>query len=163
MKFLKWMDQHFEEAVLVLLLMVITFDTVAQVFCRYVVQHSLSWPEELSRYCFVFSGFFSLGFCVRKGNMLKIDLLLTVVPEKMKKYINYFSMAVFGVVTCYLFYGSCSQWLKSFSSATRTSAMQIPMKAIFFVPVLGFALAIVRVVQYFVMEFSHKREEKEIC
>lgn len=158
MKILRWLDKHLEETILVILLFIISFNTVAQVFCRYVLQHSLSWPEELSRYSFVCSGFFSLGFCVRKGNMLKIDLLLATVPEKVKKYINWFSMAVFGLVMAYLFYGSLSQWTKSFSGATRTSAMQIPMYVIFFIPVMGFALALFRVGQYYVLEFLNRKK-----
>lgn len=159
MKVLKWIDLHLEETLMVVLLFIISFDTCLQVVCRYVLNASLSWPEELSRYSFVFSGFFSLGFCVRRMNMLKIDIVLQYMPEKVKQYMVHFSMVLFTVIMAYVFSGAWKLWTDSFSGASRTSALQIPNYVIYAVPVIGIALCLVRCVQYFVLVFLRKGGE----
>ena len=53
-KFLRALNQHLEEYLIALFLIAITFVMLLQIVMRYVFQHSLSWPEEFSRYCFVY-------------------------------------------------------------------------------------------------------------
>ncbi len=52
---LKKLDDHFEEALIVLLMAAMTVLIVVQIFMRYVVQESLTWSEELARYIFVWA------------------------------------------------------------------------------------------------------------
>ena len=37
--------------------------------------------EEFCRMMFVFSGFLSMGYCVRKNKMLKVDILANIWPK----------------------------------------------------------------------------------
>ena len=46
MRFLKWLDEHFEEYILSGLLVVISVVMMLQVIMRYVFNASLSWAEE---------------------------------------------------------------------------------------------------------------------
>ena len=68
-KFLRALNQHLEEYLIALFLIAITFVMLLQIVMRYVFQHSLSWPEEFSRYCFVYITFltfvtvFSMTLC----------------------------------------------------------------------------------------------------
>ena len=50
MKVLKWLDEHLEEALLVVFLVVMCLLTGFQVFMRQVLTSSRTWSEELNRF-----------------------------------------------------------------------------------------------------------------
>ena len=52
MKILKLIDEYLEMSICVVLMIAIAVILGLQVFMRYVMQDSLSWSEELSRYMF---------------------------------------------------------------------------------------------------------------
>jgi C4-dicarboxylate transporter DctM subunit len=52
-----------------------------QVFFRYVLNASLSWPEELARYGFVWFTFLGMSLTVRRQSYIAIELLLRWLPE----------------------------------------------------------------------------------
>ena len=54
-----------EETILMVLLVAIAVVMMAQVVMRYCFRQSMPWPEEFCRFCFVYSGFISMGYCVR--------------------------------------------------------------------------------------------------
>ena len=60
-KVLAWLNQYLEEALLGIFLIAMTLIMGIQVFSRYVLQTSLSWSEELTRYLFIWSGFLSVS------------------------------------------------------------------------------------------------------
>ena len=72
-KFLRALNQHLEEYLIALFLIAITFVMLLQIVMRYVFQHSLSWPEEFSRYCFVYITFLTFGYCIQHDSMLRLD------------------------------------------------------------------------------------------
>ncbi len=45
MKWIHWLDENFEEVLLIFLLIAITCIMGLQVFCRYILNNSLSWSE----------------------------------------------------------------------------------------------------------------------
>ena len=59
MKIIRWLDDNLEEALLIALLVTMTLLMGLQVFSRYILNASLSWSEELTRYLFIWSGFLS--------------------------------------------------------------------------------------------------------
>ena len=62
-RILKFLDSHLEEYLIAILLILLTVIMLLQIVMRYVFSHSLSWPEELCRYCFVYITFLTLGYC----------------------------------------------------------------------------------------------------
>ena len=82
MKIVRWLDDHLEELCLTLLLIGISAIMVTQVIARYVFNYSLSWSDELARYCLVWSAFLSVSFCVKKRISIKIDQVQNALPER---------------------------------------------------------------------------------
>ena len=66
MKIIRWLDDNLEEALLIALLVTMTLLMGLQVFSRYILNASLSWSEELTRYLFIWSGFLSISYCIKK-------------------------------------------------------------------------------------------------
>ena len=82
MRFLKLLDQYFEEVIVIILLGTMTFLVGLQVIMRYVMQDSLSWSEELARYVFIWMVNIGISYGVKKNRHISIDFLNTILPEK---------------------------------------------------------------------------------
>ena len=78
MKLLHWLDDNLEEMLLIILLTAMTLVMGVQVFSRYILNASLSWSEELTRYLFIWSAFISISYCIKKWISIKIDQLINV-------------------------------------------------------------------------------------
>ena len=52
-KILKFLNDYLEETICIILMSVMTIIIFIQVIMRYVMHNSLSWSEELARYCFI--------------------------------------------------------------------------------------------------------------
>ena len=87
MKVIKWLDEHFEETFLVFFLVLISCITMLQIIARTFFA-ALSWPEEFCRYCWIWSVFISLPYTMRKGNMLRVNVLVDLLPTKVRNAIN---------------------------------------------------------------------------
>ena len=61
MKAVKWLDRHFEEILLVALLFIMMIIMGIQIVARYALGNSLSWSEEITRFCFIWTGFLSIS------------------------------------------------------------------------------------------------------
>lgn len=110
-----------------------------QVFCRYVMNNSLTWSEELGRYIFVWITFIGTPVALKHGSHVAIDLLLQKVHGKVHTLIlavNYLIMAIIGILICY-------SGIKLFSVGIGqiSSAMQLPMQYVYsIIPFSGLAL-----------------------
>ena len=147
MRLVKWIDEHLEESALVFFLVLISCVMLLQVFMRKVVNNSLSWPEEFCRYCYVWTGFFSLGFTVRHGNMLRVGIVMDLLPKTLRKlifiFVNILCLTVFSV-----FFINSIDVVKTLKViGQKSTAMGFPMYLVYLCTIIGFALASLRTVQ----------------
>ncbi|MGB9812122.1 MAG: TRAP transporter small permease [Thermovenabulum sp.] len=147
MKILKWLDEHFEEYVLSMLLALISCVMMLQVIMRYVFNSSLSWAEELSRYAFVWSAFLSIGYTIKKRTILKVDTFVEILPKGIKKIVKILVALTITIFFIYLFVNSLPAVNRIYLSKQISPAMGIPMYIIYSSTSIGFFLAIVRSIQ----------------
>ena len=109
MKLLKKIDKNLERWVMFLLLAGMTLVLGIQIFCRFVLNNSLTWSEELARFMFIWSTFLSIGFCLKEGISLKIDTLISLFPKKVQAVILLLGDVVMTVFFLYLLqcFGTC--------------------------------------------------------
>ena len=85
MKTLKWLDEHLEEAILVVLLVLISCIELIQVIFRNLsFVDALTWPEEFCRFAWIWSVFISLPFTIRKASMLRVSVLVDMLPQAVR-------------------------------------------------------------------------------
>lgn len=159
MKVLKWLDENLEEAILMIFLVVMAFAMMAQVIMRYFFKASMPWPEEFCRMMFVFSGFLSMGYCVRKDKMLKVDILLGFFPEGLKKIIDIASKFITLAFFAYLGYMSWGTVQAQKMLNMSTPAMGWPWWMVYASVTIGCILGVIRQIEDIVKYFS-KKEEK---
>lgn len=71
---LRWFDGALEVGCILLLITTVVV-TLTQIFFRYVLNASLSWPEELARWAFVWMVFVGMAVGLRRNSHIAIDLL----------------------------------------------------------------------------------------
>lgn len=150
-----WLDYHLEEILLCILLAVIACLLFLQIVLRISTSNTLSWPEEIARYCFVYIAFFCIPMCIRDNRMLKVDIIVGLFPEKIKKYLMYLGDFLCLIVWCYLFYFSWSVLTNALNRPTYSQTLGYNMVLLYGMPFFALALAVFRGIQRIIRE-SHR-------
>ena len=146
MSAIKWLDEHFEEAIMVVLLALISCVMMAQIIARNFF-NSMTWPEEFSRYCYIWTVFLSLGYTIKKGNMLKVGLVMDLLPQKLRRAIEIVANLII-LSICVVFFRYSITYAGIIKTIGQISpAMHIPMWIMYLSTVLGFGMALIRTAQ----------------
>lgn len=160
MKFLKWLDDNAEETLLLIFLALMVLVMGIQVFMRYVFNNSLTWSEELTRYLFVWSAFISIGYCTKERSSIKLEQLLLMLPNTLAEIIRLTTKVIMLFFFIYVFQSSLVVVESTYASGQVSSALRLPMYLVQLSAVVGFALAIFRVIQSFVLSVMHLKNQK---
>ena len=174
-RFLKWLDEDLEETILMILLVAIAVVMMAQVVMRYFFRQSMSWPEEFCRFCFVYSGFISMGYCVRRGKMLKVDILVTpivtilvgigaawIIAKFLQRVLDLVGRVVTLLFFAYLGFYAYQATMNSYRGGMTSPAMEVPMWFIYAAVLIGSALGFIRQIQDLYRFFKPAEVEKEV-
>jgi TRAP-type C4-dicarboxylate transport system permease small subunit len=160
MKFVKWLDEHLEESILVCFLVTIAVVMMLQVFMR-AFSNSLSWPEEFCRYVYVWTVFFSLGYTVRKGNMLRVGVVMDLVPQTARKAIAILVNLGCILVFAAFFVNSVKVVDAIVNSGQKSTAMGLPMHLVYRCTVVGFLLGGLRTVQAIFLQIRNFKKVEQ--
>lgn len=161
MKAIKWLDDHFEEVLLALFLVLISCVMMLQVVVRKLpFIESLTWAEEFSRFMWIMSVFVSLPYTIRKGNMLRVSVVLDLMPHVLRKTINLCVDVVVTLSMALLTYHSVEVLQWTARSGETSAAMQWPMAILYGFAFAGFLLATLRGVQMFIVHLKHFNERE---
>ena len=156
----KWLNKHFEEAILVFLLATISCVMMAQIIAR-TFFNSMTWPEEFSRYCYIWTVFLSLGYTIKKGNMLRVGIVMDLLPQKLRKSIEIIVNIIMLVLFVILLRYSIIYTGKIKSSGQFSPAMHLPMWIMYMSTIIGFALAALRMIQEIISNISDFNKKAE--
>ena len=129
------------EKSLLLLGLVMTLVVIMQVFCRYILNHSLFWSEELARYLLVWLTFLGASVAYYRNMHPGVDVVYSRLPESLKRAaricVAVLSLLFFLVM---IWYGIRFAY---FIRLQTTPALSLPKWTIFSViPLSGLLLAI---------------------
>ncbi|SNS80910.1 TRAP-type C4-dicarboxylate transport system, small permease component [Anaerovirgula multivorans] len=147
MAVLKWLDENFEEVILMIFLVLMACIMGIQVIMRYAFNASLTWSEEITRYFFIWSAFISTSYCIKKGTSIKIDQFTNMLPDKAKKVIEFVVKIVVLLFFAYLLRYSIDVVRAAYQSGQKSPALGIPMYLVQVSTVVGFSLSVVRIIQ----------------
>lgn len=160
MKPLKWLDEHLEETLLVILLVVITCVSFLQVVIRKIPWiPALTWAEEFCRFCWIWSVFLSLPYTIKKGSMLRVTVLLDLMPHALRQILNLVVDFVTTGSMGLLAYHSVTVVRDIHMSSEASPAMLWPMWIVYSVMLIGFTLGTFRGCQQFVLHILHFRDK----
>lgn len=146
MKIVRWLDAHIEEVLLVLFSSIM----VAVIFLQVVMRqfgNSLSWSEELARYCFIWMTYMGISYGVKKHRHVKVDAIMVILSQKGKVILNIISNLFFvGFAIFIIIYGfDIANQLLAFGQ--KSAANQIPMGLVYMATPIGMSLTLIRLIQ----------------
>lgn len=144
---LKTLDDYLEEAILIILLVIMTCIMGVQIVSRYVFQNSLTWSEELVRYIFVWSAFLGVPFCIKHGLSIKVDQFRNLFPIPIQKALLYIDKIIIFALFLVMFIYSCMVVRASYLSGQTSPAMQIPMWVVQISVTVSSLLSMIRSIQ----------------
>jgi len=76
------------DKVTILLLAVLLLVVGAQIFARYVLNHSLFWSEELARYLFIYLVFLGAAIALRREEHIQVSFFVEQLPPGLRRAIG---------------------------------------------------------------------------
>jgi TRAP-type C4-dicarboxylate transport system permease small subunit len=128
------------ESIAGVLLAVVVGIVLIQVFGRYVLQMSLSWPEELARYVLVWLTIFGAAAAAASRSQIVVDTLLELVPTSVCRALEVLS-ALAGLVAVGLLVWTSQPLITGPAGRSTSPATGIPSFWIYLaIPVGGVLL-----------------------
>jgi TRAP-type C4-dicarboxylate transport system permease small subunit len=136
---LHWLNK-FEEITSSVALFMMAVIIILQVFQRYVLQHSLDWPEELARYLFIFSVYVGSSYAAFGRRHLEVTIVRTVFGQKAGNYFTIIAYVI-TVVFCGLMFVWGAKMVDFVITTNQLApALQFPMYIAYICIPLGFFL-----------------------
>lgn len=161
MKLLKLLDEKLELSICITLMSVITVVLGVQVFMRYVMHASLSWSEELARYCFIWLVYIGISYGAKIMRHIKIDAGLYLFPKNTRKYVVIVGDVVFFLFALVIVYYAWNLVGRQIKLGQLSPAMQIPMWIVYAAPLVGFILTAIRQIQTIIYRVKHLNDKED--
>ena len=149
---LKIVDEHFEEAIVVALMAMMSALIGVQIFMRYVMGASLSWSEELARYFFIWATYVGIAYAVRKDAHIRVTMASDLLSAKGQVFLRILSHIIFGAFAIFVMYQGWFMVEKTFRFGQKSASLGMPMGIIYLAPFTGFLLVVVRLIQAVVID-----------
>lgn len=131
------------EWVVVAFFLVLVVATSLQVLFRYALNFSISWTDELSRYCLVWIVFAGMVVAFVRGTHATVDLLLDRYRGRTRLVALTFIDLAIGVLFAVLLYGGIQ--LIEMTAGQSTSGLNLPKGAVYAALPFGSALMLVEI------------------
>ena len=110
--------------------------SILQVVCRYVLKISLSFTEELARFLFIWVTFLGTAMAMRKGQHVKMELMLGAVPPAIRNALEFIGRVVSMCIYLVMIGGGVMVMQKTMDQTS--AALNLPMSLVYLaVPVCG--------------------------
>ncbi|RSL33959.1 TRAP transporter small permease [Salibacterium salarium] len=152
MKIVKYLDEHFEELLLVLFSFVMVAVIAMQVFMRFVLGNSLSWSEELARYCFIWLVYIGISYGVKKQRHIKVDVLLILLKERGKMILGIIANLFFLGFAIFVIIVGFELVEQQMGYGQTSPSMKVPMYIVYAATPVGMSLTSIRIIQQLYMQ-----------
>lgn len=132
--------------VVALLLVAMSFTVFGNVVCRYFLDASLAWYEEVSRFLLIWIVFLGAVIAYIKGDHLGIDVIFMVLRPKYQRMVVLVADALVLMCLAIMFQGGWDMAIDSLESGWVASSVPIPYGWVYMVGPVSAALMFVQAV-----------------
>jgi TRAP-type C4-dicarboxylate transport system permease small subunit len=150
----RFMDDHAESVLMVLLFTYFLFIITLEVILRYAFNSSTIIGEETARHAFIWLSWIAASQAAKKRVHISISLIDNYLSHRMQYVMAFFYNVLF-ILLCVLGFKYVSVFVGvHYRYHTLSVAAQYPMYLAYVAVPLGYALMIVRVVQNMVIDYG---------
>ncbi|GEL77746.1 TRAP transporter small permease [Tenuibacillus multivorans] len=146
MNVLRKIEQHIEEWLLVILASVMTTVIFLQVVMRE-LDHSLSWSEELGRYCFIWLVYIGISYGVKKQRHIKVDVVLILLNDKWKIVLSMVANILFLIFAVLVVRYGTEISMSLLRLGQQSPALHVQMGIVYLAAPIGMGLTVIRLLQ----------------
>lgn len=129
-----------------LLLVAMSFTVFGNVVCRYFLDASLAWYEEVSRFLLIWIVFLGAVIAYIRGDHLGIDVLVTFLPLRPRQAVVVFADLLVLLALAIMVQGGWEMAVDSLESGWVASSVPIPYGWVYMVGPVSAALMFVQAV-----------------
>jgi TRAP-type C4-dicarboxylate transport system permease small subunit len=146
-KLFLFLDDKFEEIVLVTTLFFSVALIFTQVMMRYLFSNSIYWSEELARYLFIWQAWIAASFATKHSKHINLDIIVALCPPAIQKILFWITHLLWLSFALYMTWKSAGLTNTIFLRKTISAAMQIRMGWVYLAVPFGCALMSFRLIQ----------------
>lgn len=161
MKFLRFLNDHLEEYLLVFLMVVEVVVVFAQVVTRYVFKSPLAWSEELARYMFIWLVWIGAAYATKMRKNIIIDVVCSKFKGNVKLISEIINFVLFVVLMLFMLWTTSTVMMQVYESNSIGTGTHLPMWIVWLSLPLSMALNLLRYTQNFVYDMKHWNDRKE--
>ncbi|WP_099361240.1 TRAP transporter small permease [Fredinandcohnia onubensis] len=155
----KWFNP-IDDIISVIAISVISFLTIINVICRFVLNSPISWAEEITLGCFIWLVFIGISSAMKRDGHIGVDYFIQKMPKAMRNVCTIIGAAAIYFVLIYIFI------YLGFELASQAGSKVTPVLGISYtyidlaVPIGGFLTAIHFTIKL-IRSFQTNPEKKE--
>lgn len=161
MKFLRFLNDHLEEYLLVFLMVVEVVVVFAQVVTRYVFHSPLAWSEELARYMFIWLVWIGAAYATKMRKNIIIDVVASKFKGATKLISEIINFVLFVALMLFMLWTTSTVMMQVYESNSIGTGTHLPMWIVWLSLPLSMALNLLRYTQNFVYDMKHWNDRKE--
>ena len=147
MKVFHWLDEYLEAGFAALLLAVIVGLISVQVFMRYVMQHSLSWSEELTLWIFVWFIWLATSYAFKRRMHVKVALFHQMLSPKNQLVLDIMTQVLIMGFMLVLIYQCVTLMNMPFVARQTSVVLGMPIQYFYASAPVGASLSLLRLGQ----------------
>ena len=133
------------ELVIIVTFVVMVVSTLTQVICRYLLEFSLPWVDELARYCLVWMVFVGMVLTLVRGQHVTVDRMLDRYSIRFRPFaLTIIDLATSGLFLVLLYGGVL---LMQLTAGQTTSGLGIPKYMVYAALPIGALLMLIELGQ----------------
>jgi len=149
---------NFEDYVSAVAMVMMVSILFAQVFTRYVLQGSISWAEELSRFAFLWMMFLASSLAARHRSHIRVTAPILLLPKNMRLWVIVFADVIWVAFNVVVTYHSIAMVKNAFKFIYYSPSLNLSMAYMFLVIPISFALMTIRIIVGYYRQFTGKEK-----
>ncbi len=152
--------KEFEYYMITTAMLLLVFMGILQILFRFIVNFSLSWTEELSRYLFILMIYTGASLALKKKKHVKVELVdIYFKKNNIKKWITIFNNFVMLYLLIAVGYAGLKISITTFEMEQLSPALGIPMYIIYGIIPITFLFGVYRAFQVLIHEIKGVKEK----
>ena len=147
LKFIRVLDEKFEEYFLIYSLIFTVSIIFLQVIMRYIFKNSLAWSEELARYIFLWQIWVGASYAAKKSKHLRVGIISSYLSDKGKIVVEIIVLVLWIGFSIFLTTKSGELTSVLFARKQLSPAIRLPMGYAYASVPVGCGLMAIRLLQ----------------